>query len=111
MKKFYKLISTWSVTLIHYKNICNLHNTRLHGLYFITTFRNYNYYSYISKTGNIYFMIELYDNLDSAKHTYDWIMKANRKNGIKVLDDLGIALHGASPATAPHALAAAPVAR
>ena len=41
------------------------------------------------KTGTVYFMIEDYSEIESAKKTYASIMESNKKNGITMLDDLG----------------------
>src|SRR5687768_1315488 len=41
------------------------------------------------KTGNVYFLVTKFENIDSAKQEYVSIMEANRKNGIEELKDLG----------------------
>lgn len=41
------------------------------------------------KTGNIYYMLEEYDTLESAKRTYDFIRTGNMHNGINDLKEVG----------------------
>jgi hypothetical protein len=41
------------------------------------------------KTGNVYFLFENYNQVDSARKKYSFIKTANEKHGIKVIDNLG----------------------
>jgi hypothetical protein len=42
-----------------------------------------------SKTGNVYFLAEEYNEVSSAQKKYAFIKKANENHGIKTLDDVG----------------------
>ena len=75
----YKKIGIGTVCFIYHKDVCDLHQACFHGLYFVSTLRNYHHHGYICQTCNLHF------TLSYTNSFHDDVIK---RSGLQEFSDL-----------------------